>query len=226
MIALRTLTDSMNSENSLKSLYLTFDDGPDPGSTERVLELLGKKGIQATFFVIALQARAQLPLLRKIQSAGHTIGNHSLDHRYWAFFAGKQKMIRWISDSEKMISDLIGHPTVGFRPPAGIQTPELHKALNDLSMPLILWNVRFYDAIFQWTPERALRSLKKTAPGSIVLLHDRQAPHKISVFLDTLSDYIEEAQKKNFVSKALTRGTIMSEPQFKNNLNHKLKDRS
>jgi peptidoglycan/xylan/chitin deacetylase (PgdA/CDA1 family) len=187
-----------------KPLYLTFDDGPVSEGTPQVLDVLAEQGARATFFVVANRARQERGLLRRIVDEGHAVGNHSLDHGYRAFFSGTQKMKQWIQDSESALSDLLGKPTIGFRPPNGIQTPELHRALRELAMPLILWNVRYYDTLFTWTRARALRSVAGTAPGSIVLLHDRQKPAKLPLFLDALSAYSREIEKQGFVLKALS----------------------
>jgi peptidoglycan/xylan/chitin deacetylase (PgdA/CDA1 family) len=164
-----------------KSLYLTFDDGP-VSSTDDVLKILDRHKIKATFFVVAQTAKKNQAILRNILAAGHSIGNHSLDHSYSHFFKGKQSLLQWIKSSEEEISSLIEGPTVGFRPPAGVRTPELHQALSELQMPLILWRQRFFDTIFPFTFSKARRSLKCVKPGSIILLHDRQDPRRLPLF--------------------------------------------
>src|SRR4051812_37880365 len=84
------------SQNS-KTLYLTFDDGPNSDGTPEVLEILNQSCVQATFFLVARKAAARRQLVDEIRAQGHTIGNHSLDHRYGSFFSGKSKMLDWIS---------------------------------------------------------------------------------------------------------------------------------
>lgn len=190
---------------SSRSLHLTFDDGPDTHATPRVLDSLASAGAKATFFVIAERARNQRPLLERILREGHTIGNHSLDHSYGVFFKGRKALQGWIEDSERLLEDLTGKPTVGFRPPAGVRTPELAASLVSLSLPLILWNCRFYDTVFEWTIPRAAASLKSTTGGSIVLLHDRKPAAKLPLFLETLHDYMNSATTKGFTLDALTR---------------------
>src|SRR5262245_52041165 len=126
-------------ENDSKNLYLTFDDGPDPRSTEAVLNVLDKYNAKASFFVITQKARNNLSLIREIKSASHSIGDHSFDHRYRYFFQGRQALLKWVTASTEELNGMLGENNIGFRPPAGIRTPELHWALRKLNIPLIYW---------------------------------------------------------------------------------------
>jgi peptidoglycan/xylan/chitin deacetylase (PgdA/CDA1 family) len=192
-----------------KSIFLTFDDGPEPGMTEKVLDLLDDFEIKATFFVIAEKARKYPTLLKEIQARAHSIGNHSLDHRFSRYFNGYASTLKWIGDSEKIISDLIGAQTIGFRPPWGVRTPALTRVLEQLQMPLILWNTRFYDAVVPWTPEKALRSIQNAQSGAIVLLHDRQPEDRMPLFLNALRVYIDAAKKDGFEMRNLSRSEVI-----------------
>lgn len=186
-------------------LHLTFDDGPDEISTPQVLDLLNDLQVKATFFTVAEKAIAHPEIIKRILANGHTIGNHSLDHKYKAFFGGLKAMKSWISRSEEKLSSITGTKTVGFRPPAGIRTPELARALAELNIPLVLWNCRFYDTVFKWTESKAKKSLIGTQSGSIILLHDRQSPQKLPLFLKTLRAYITSARQTGFEFAPLTR---------------------
>lgn len=141
-----------------KSLFLTLDDGPDPDTTEEVLRILERHQSTATFFVITERALSEHSLLREIESAGHTIGNHSLDHRYHHYFRGEKALQEWIEKSESVLKTLRdGKESIGFRPPAGVVTPPLQRALSRTPFSLILWNERFYDSLFRWDLKRARR---------------------------------------------------------------------
>jgi peptidoglycan/xylan/chitin deacetylase (PgdA/CDA1 family) len=188
-----------------KTLYLTFDDGPKE-STLRILDVLAACEIEATFFVVASEVERRKAILGEIKSRGHGLGNHSLDHKYGPFFAGRKAMGQWVHSAENLLSFELGEPTVGFRPPAGIRTPELRWALEELNIPLVLWKIRFFDTVMRWTPSRALSSLKKTASGDIILLHDPQPHENLSLFVETLKIYIETAKKMGFEFRKLTRG--------------------
>jgi len=186
-------------------LYLTFDDGPHPESTASVLNVLARHQVRATFFVIATKAQTHPQLLHQIRDAGHGIGNHSLDHGYAHFFLGKRSLRKWIETSELALSQFLGEATIGFRPPAGVRTPELHSALKSMKMPLVLWNTRFFDTVFSWTRSRAFKSLKKARSGDIILLHDRQPLTKLPLFLETLDAYLSMAKETGFEFDVLTR---------------------
>jgi peptidoglycan/xylan/chitin deacetylase (PgdA/CDA1 family) len=190
---------------SIAEIYLTFDDGPDEASTPAVLDVLAETNTRATFFVIAEKAKRSPELLQQMVRAGHSIGNHSLDHRWGKYFQGKLKLKEWVSDSEKTLQDLSGQKTVGFRPPAGVWTPELRFALNELSMPLVLWNVRYFDTQFRFTRERAERSSQKLDAGSIILLHDRKAKDELIEFSSSLRILIElqKMKARNFMPMSL-----------------------
>lgn len=189
-----------------RTLYLTFDDGPDRLGTPPVLEILKLQQIPATFFVVAQTAARNSDLLARMIDDGHAIGNHSLDHGYGNFFRGKKALKTWVSASETQLRERTGNATIGFRPPAGVRMPELHSALRELKMPLVLWNRRFFDTAFSWTPERALRSLRATTSDAVILLHDRQHPKRLETFLGTLEMYIAAAKDRGFDFKKLEWG--------------------
>lgn len=192
-------------KTSEKTIFLTFDDGPEPGMTEKVMDLLESYGAKGTFFVIAEKAQKYPLLLKEIHARGHAIGNHSLDHLFSRYFSGEKAMLAWVRDSENIIADLLGEKTVGFRPPWGMRTPALKAVLSQLKMPLILWNTRFYDAVFPWTPQKALESLRVAQSGAILLLHDRQPEDRLELFLKALQTYVDAAKKADFKLPCLTR---------------------
>jgi len=186
-------------------VYLSFDDGPNERLTPKVLDLLESKGIQATFFAIATEAKKNAPLVKRIIEGGHTLGNHSYDHQFKNFFASRSRLQEWITDGEKTISDLSGEATVGFRSPAGVETPPLWDTLEDLKMPLVHWDIRFFDAVWPWTPRKAERSLARLKPGSIILLHDRQKQAHEELFLNTLDLYTTRIKEAGFEFAAIPR---------------------
>lgn len=188
-----------------KTLYLTFDDGPDPQQTEPILDLLETNNVPATFFVIGEKAHRHQNVMSRMLKAGHSIGNHSLDHRYSVFFSSRNKMKNWIADSEKLLNDLIGDQSVGFRPPAGVCTPTLHSVLQDQSIPLILWSIRYYDTVFAWRPKKALKSLTTATAGDIVLLHDSTPKRNSQQALKTLQTFISAARESGFDFGALKK---------------------
>jgi peptidoglycan/xylan/chitin deacetylase (PgdA/CDA1 family) len=194
-----------------KTLYLTFDDGPDGQTTAAVLDLLKRHQARTTFFVVAERAQKEKALVARLLREGHTLGNHSLDHTYRPFFQSQARLRAWIETSESILQNLSGQPSVGFRPPAGVQTPPLRRALAELGEPLILWNTRFFDALWPWREARARASLARAHSGDIVLLHDRQRPAHQARFLKTLDVYLTEATRAGFAFAALQRELMNSE---------------
>jgi peptidoglycan/xylan/chitin deacetylase (PgdA/CDA1 family) len=188
-----------------KVLHLTFDDGPDPHGTPRVLDLLDEFGAQATFFLIGDRATKNPELVRETIRRGHTIGNHSPDHRYSNYFSGRARLREWISAGERAISEVAGSPTVGFRPPAGVRTPELVRAAQELATPMILWQTRFYDTRFVPKPERLTRTLATARSGDIILFHDSQREERLGLFLASLRVYLEQVKSESFTLRALER---------------------
>jgi peptidoglycan/xylan/chitin deacetylase (PgdA/CDA1 family) len=188
-----------------RTLFLTFDDGPDVAMTQPVLEVLADEGASATFFMIAERAGVNRPILNQVLRQGHAIGNHSLDHDYRRYLSGRKKLREWIETSEARLREWSGASTVGFRPPAGVCTPPLHQALRDLETPLILWSERFYDTRFAWTQLKADRSATKLTAGSIILLHDVQRAENRDLFLATLRHFIRRCHSEGFSFRALSR---------------------
>jgi peptidoglycan/xylan/chitin deacetylase (PgdA/CDA1 family) len=190
---------------SAPTVYLTFDDGPDPATTGEVLKILKEHKAHATFFIVANRAKAQKSLLNAIVGEGHAIGNHSLDHHWQVFFRSRETMRAWIAAAEDEIRSYIGAPTVGFRSPAGIVTPPLLWALEQLKMPLIHWNQRFYDTAFTFRASAALRAAGRVKAGDIVLFHDRQSPQRRQEFLKALSTYITSLKSQKFELRPIPR---------------------
>lgn len=181
---------------SPNAVYLSFDDGPDPELSPRVLDLLREYGVKATFFVIAQKAEKYPQIIQRIQREGHGIGNHSLDHHYSPFFKGPKALFKWVQESETLLKKIGIHNSVGFRPPVGIRTPELALALRKLEIPLILWQQRSFDKLFKFNSRRAQSLAKRTQAGDIVLLHDVQRQEWQDDFLIGLKTLIEELSKK------------------------------
>jgi len=187
------------------AIYLSFDDGPDTEFTPQVLDMLSNHNAKASFFVIAERAVQNKDLLKRMRREGHAIGNHSADHSYSVFFAGQSTMTKWLKDSEKTLNELLGELTVGFRPPNGVTTPHLVRALEAQSLPLILWSCRFFDTLFTWRESKARSALRRLQSGDIVLLHDRQKENRRSQFLRTLDLFLREGREQGWTFKALPK---------------------
>ncbi len=120
-------------------LALTFDDGPNPACTPRLLDTLASCDVRATFFMVGRYAQAEPVLVRRIAQAGHLIGNHSWSHPNLALTSParvREEMVR-TSDALQQIT---GQPVRYFRPPFGGRRPYVLRVARELGMTPVLWN--------------------------------------------------------------------------------------
>jgi peptidoglycan-N-acetylglucosamine deacetylase len=155
-------------------VYLSFDDGPDPEWTPRVLDVLAAHGAAATFFLVGRRAAAHPALVRAIAAAGHAIGNHSYSHRHpWRM--GEAAARREVRDGAAAIADAAGVPARWFRPPYGRRRRCMSDEAASLSETEVLWDRSAVD----WGPcaTRAgiARRLMRARAGEILLMHDAPA---------------------------------------------------
>jgi peptidoglycan/xylan/chitin deacetylase (PgdA/CDA1 family) len=153
---------------------LTFDDGPWPGGTDPILDLLKRLNVRATFFVIGRNVEAHPKLVERIDREGHLIGNHSFDHAALGFLHGQAFWREQLEKTAAAIERCIGKKPTLFRPPLGIKTPAMMKAARGYRT--ITWTRRAMDGLTT-TPRRILDRLVPTArPGDILVLHDGVSP--------------------------------------------------
>lgn len=175
-------------------IALTFDDGPHPEFTPKVLELLEKHNAKGTFFCIGKNIQKHPEVLQEIAQKGHSIGNHSFSHSPLIDFNDKRKWLQEIYKTDEEIYKTIGKKSEFFRPPFGVTTPHLAKAIRKTQHQVIGWNVRSFDTVSHQTPEKIIkRILSKTNPGSIILLHDH-----LPGIIPILEQLLPELQKRNF----------------------------
>jgi len=153
-------------------IALTFDDGPDPEVTPRVLDLLDAHGARATFFCIAERAIAAPELVREIVRRGHLVENHSRGHRATFPMLGLGGIRREIASAQASLTDITGHAPRFFRPPAGLRNPLLDPVLHDLGLKLVSWTRRGYDTNRSNADEVGQLLLRRLAAGDILLMHD------------------------------------------------------
>lgn len=188
-------------ETDIKTVYLTFDDGPNSYCTPLVLDLLKKHNAKATFFVIGNNIDNNLAVFNRINNEGHAIGNHSPDHKTQNYFKGKKSLKQWIERSEIKISELTGNSSVGFRPPVGIRPPELRFIMKELNTKPIMWQHRFYDGVFNFNDRSWERKINKIRNGDIILLHDNHKAN--SGFISSLENFILQLTNNGFQLKAI-----------------------
>ena len=150
---------------------LTFDDGPNPLVTPKLLSLLEKHRVPATFFVLGKYVEQYPELTAEIAAANHTIGNHTFAHPSLLFFS-QQQIISELSRCETAVSAATGRRTNLVRPPFGFRGPQFRSAAQELGLSkTIMWSISGHD----WNQQpaaRVIRRIQKVKPGDIVLLHD------------------------------------------------------
>jgi len=153
-------------------IALTFDDGPDPEVTPRVLEILEAHGARATFFCIAAKAQLHPDVVREIARRGHAVENHSRDHQATFPMLGAGGIRREIVAAQAMLTELTGRPPRFFRPPAGLRNPLLDPVLHELGLRLVSWTRRGFDTRKGDAALVATMLSNGLAAGDILLLHD------------------------------------------------------
>lgn len=155
-----------------KHIALSFDDGPSPEFTPLVLSTLSQYDALATFFVIGKNIPGNEKILKQIDSAGHSIGNHSYSHTFFIDFKGKQEFKDEIMLTTECVAKVIGKRMVLFRPPYGVTTPHVAKAITELNCFVIGWSIRSYDTTSGSAHTIAQRVQSQIKPGAIILFHD------------------------------------------------------
>ncbi|MBC9180126.1 polysaccharide deacetylase family protein [Pseudoroseomonas ludipueritiae] len=151
-------------------VVLTFDDGPDPMLTPRVLAMLAEARARASFFLIGERARRHPDLVHAILAAGHTVENHTDTHPTFFAALGMAGQRRQILSAQWSLREAGAEPR-WFRPPMGLRSPLLDPVLAGLGLHHASWTWRSADAVLP-DAGRILRRLRRVGAGDVVLLHD------------------------------------------------------
>jgi peptidoglycan-N-acetylglucosamine deacetylase len=163
--ALGTITHVATREDLVA---LTFDDGPDPMHTPRVLEVLARYDARATFFMVGLNAQRHPGVVDQVIRGGHAVGNHTWDHRSLPHLSTRERL----RQVRACAGILRPHASRLFRSPGGHQTPRSVLDVRLLGFQVIGWNVDPRDYSARSAEELADQVLEELRPGAIVLLHD------------------------------------------------------
>ncbi|WP_400071732.1 polysaccharide deacetylase family protein [Zobellia russellii] len=153
-------------------ISITFDDGPNREFTPKVLDLLEKYNAKATFFCIGEQIEKHPEILKKIIAQGHTIGNHTYSHANTFGFFSLDKVMNELTRTKKAVYTVTGKEMTLYRPAFGVTNPQIAKAVNQLNIKAIGWNVRSLDTTSRSEKTILERITKKVSKGDIILLHD------------------------------------------------------
>jgi peptidoglycan/xylan/chitin deacetylase (PgdA/CDA1 family) len=148
-------------------LALTFDDGPNPQWTPRLLDILAKHNVRATFFLLGKYAATQHPLVQRIHQDGHLIGNHTWNHPNLAF-TSTARTREELTQTSVELEEIIGEPIRYFRPPFGGRRPATLRISRELGMVPVLWNAITSD----WTATEPSQLTPRFA--SLIASHQRK----------------------------------------------------
>lgn len=179
---------------------ITFDDGPDPATTPKLLKVLDQLEIKATMFVIGQKCRGNKELLKEVAAAGHTLACHGYSHeRHW--FRDASFVQGSIRQTVYMLQDCGLRMEPMFRPPFGAIDWKLHKRVSSLGVVPVLWSTHVAD----WKPQDSetlrQRMVSVVHDRMILLLHDGQATSGDVVQQLPYLNY--EIQRRGFHSIAL-----------------------
>ncbi len=152
-------------KTSGKKIFLTFDDGPNPEITPRVLEILDNWNVKATFFCVGENVMKYPAIFEEVINHGHSVGNHTYNH-----LKGNEKPVKEYTENVWKADELI-HSRL-FRPPHGrITFSQVNKLKKDFK--IVMWDFITYDYDNNIEPSQILEEVKKrTRNGSIVVFHD------------------------------------------------------
>jgi peptidoglycan-N-acetylglucosamine deacetylase len=162
---------STASRSSGAGVALTFDDGPWPGVTDRVLDVLEEFDARATFFCVGRNVRRHPELVHRIRAAGHAVGSHSMSHPT-PLDTKLPSLRREYVDGRRALEDVLEEPVALFRPPHGQLCLGSAAVVHRAQMRTWLWSVDPQDWLPGRRPEEIVEVAAAAGPGDVVLLHD------------------------------------------------------
>jgi peptidoglycan/xylan/chitin deacetylase (PgdA/CDA1 family) len=153
------------------AIHLTFDDGPHPDHTPRILDALAAHDARATFFVVGHLAEKYPKIVERIGAEGHTVANHTWTHTSLLF--KRLAFIRQeVAETDRIIATIVGSKPLLFRPPHGRFGVNVLRCMHENRQRMVLWNNSTGDYKSNRHPESIASQILNAYPGSILLLHD------------------------------------------------------
>lgn len=161
---------------ALPQVALTFDDGPDPVWTPRILEILDRHGVTATFFMLGSQAEAHPEIVRQVAAAGHEVGVHGYRHQMPALL-GLRATLQDVGATVQVLTSILGHRPRYYRPPWGIFNLWTGIAARRHNLIPVVWSLY----VSEWSRRTTAQSIyvdamRHAQPGTVLLLHDCAGP--------------------------------------------------
>jgi peptidoglycan/xylan/chitin deacetylase (PgdA/CDA1 family) len=187
------------------ALALTFDDGPDPEHTPRVLELLAGAGARATFFVIGDKVARHPTLARRIAEEGHELANHTTSHHWHMALWPARAVAADLDVTSQLIASTTGQRPAFFRPPAAVLSPRIAVGARDARLALVGYTVRSGDGSAVVPARHVLRRLQRgLRPGAILMMHDGAVDGAAPASLEVLPALLSELRARGLRSVTLS----------------------
>lgn len=160
-------------QNPSNRVILTFDDGPHPTETIKILDILDQNKVKAMFFMIGKNVATYPEIAKEVVKRGHQVGIHSQNHEgVFGFLMGKA-LENELIQCQQVIEEVTGVKTQFFRPPFGVTNPNVASITKSLSLQTIGWSVRSFDTATTSSELLVKRVVSNVKSYSIILLHDR-----------------------------------------------------
>lgn len=179
-----------NKNCTKNQIALTFDDGPHPEFTPKILHLLAQHNAKATFFCIGKNIETNEAIFKDIVTAGHTVGNHTYSHSNDFGFLSAKKVIAELQKTNSVVKKSLGEEMKLYRPAFGVTNPNIKKALKTIRLLAIGWSIRSLDTTHRSETQVLERITKNIDKGDVVLLHDTS--EKTVAVLEQLLLFLQE----------------------------------
>lgn len=179
---------------SSKKVLLTFDDGPHPETTSKILEVLNSHSIHGIFFVIGSKVKEHPAIVQKIHANGHFLGNHSYEHSNFFSMLSSKNVEQEIEKCDQIIEQLTGEKSIFFRPPIGYTNPRIARVVKKMNKIVIGWQLRSYDSVLKNPMRLKNRLLRNVKTSDIILIHDN-----LPQSAEMLEDFIVQAKKDGII---------------------------
>jgi len=154
-----------------QKLALTFDDGPNDPHTLRLLEVLGRHGVHATFFLIGRYVAKRPDIVRELVRLGHVVGNHTFSHPNLILASTRRTRIE-LEQCQQAVADAVGERCSLFRPPFGGRRPATFRVARQLGLEPVMWRVTGVDWKGKGEDSIERKVCQQVRGGDIILLHD------------------------------------------------------
>jgi peptidoglycan/xylan/chitin deacetylase (PgdA/CDA1 family) len=191
-------------------IALTFDDGPHPVMTERLLDMLKSEGVTGTFFIVGKMAVRHPDIVREIARQGHEVANHTFSHPNLAH-ADDKTVLNELSQTRAVIQRLTGQDSILYRPPGGAYSRRSLKVASKAGYHMILWSVLTKDVNGTSIPIMQRHILNNAADGAIVLMHSG-IPNTIEMLPNVIDELRQEGY--HFVTVSQLLGFDRAERSF------------